>query len=190
MEKSFWPEVRVAAECMQESGIILYPTDTIWGLGCNANDEQAIAKIFRLKQREDSKSLIILIAEPKDIFQYVADPPPDIIDIIKSFEDPTTIIYQGAIHLPDSLIHVDGTIAIRVTKDPFCKALIKKMQSPLVSTSANISGHPSPVNFGHVESEIKEGVDYIVNYRQDEESNPLPSRILKFDDQGQLIRIR
>jgi len=177
-------------EIINKGGIILYPTDTIWGIGCNATNAAAIAHIYRLKQRDDSKSLIILLAEAKDIFKYAANPHPDIVDIISGFERPTTVIYEQAIGLPVNLINADGTIAIRITKDPFCKMLIKRMKKPLVSTSANISGMLSPASYSDISNEVKAGVDYIVQHRMDEVSDALPSQILKIREDGSFDFIR
>jgi len=185
-----WSEVKKANDVIESGGIILYPTDTIWGIGCDALNEKAITRIYALKNRADSKSLIILLAEPKDIFQFVANPHPDIISIVQSFERPTTVIYNQAIGLPDSLISQDGSIAIRITRDPFCKSLLKKMKKPLVSTSANISGNPSPKEFSTIESAIKNGVDYIVSHRQDEKTNVPSSRIVRIHEDGSLDIIR
>jgi len=185
-----WAEINKALHVVENGGLILYPTDTIWGIGCDALNGEAIHKVYHLKQRDDAKSLIILLAEAKDIFHYVANPHPDIISIIHSFERPTTVIYEQAIGLPDNLRNADGSIAIRVTKDPFSKSLIKKMKRPLVSTSANISGSPSPENFDAVAKEIKDGVDYIVNHRRDEKENPPSSRILKINADGSFTVIR
>jgi len=183
-------EVNKALEAIKEGGIILYPTDTIWGLGCDATNPDAIKKIYALKQRDDAKSLIILLAEAKDIFRFVANPHPDIVSIIQEFERPTTVIYEQALGLPDNLINMDGSIAIRVTRDPFCKSLIKRLKGPLVSTSANISGELSPGCFADIDTRIKESVDYIVPLRQDELNNMPPSRIVRFDKDGSLSVIR
>lgn len=186
-----WSEVKNAVEIIDAGGLILYPTDTIWGIGCDALNETAIGKIFKLKNRADSKSLIILLAEAKDLFKFVANPHPDIVSIVQSFEQPTTVIYDQAIGLPPSLISADGSIAIRVTKDPFCKSLIKKMKKPLVSTSANVSGNPSPKGFATIETAIKEGVDYIVKHRQEEPYKELrPSTIIRIHEDGSKDIIR
>jgi L-threonylcarbamoyladenylate synthase len=183
-------EINKALKVVEEGGLILYPTDTIWGIGCDATNSQAIKRIYELKQRDDSKSLIILLAEAKDIFQYVANPHPDIVDIVKQFERPTTVVYDQAIGLPDNLINKDGSIAIRVTKDPFCKSLIKRLKRPLISTSANISGSPSPKSYDDIQEEIKAGVDYIADHRRDEKSEVPPSRILKMLADGSIEVIR
>lgn len=183
-------DINLAADIILNGGLILYPTDTIWGIGCNALSPKAVEKVFKLKQRADSKSLIILLAEAKDIFQYVAAPPPDIIDQIKNFQRPTTVIYDLAIGFPDKLIAEDGSIGIRVTKDDFCKRLIKKIGVPLVSTSANISGQAAAKTFPEISVDIKTGVDYIVNYRQDDQSVQAASRIIRYLPDGNIKVIR
>jgi L-threonylcarbamoyladenylate synthase len=183
-------EINKTLEIVDHGGIILYPTDTIWGIGCDATNAAAIKKIYALKQRDDSKSMIILLAEAKDIFQYVANPHPDIVHIIHGFERPTTVIYEQAIGLPDNLVSADGSVAIRVTKDPFCKSLIKRMRKPLISTSANISGKPSPQAFGQIDKAIINGVDYVVDHRRTEEGSVPPSRILKILTDGSIQVIR
>ena len=183
-------EVNKALEILSKGGIILYPTDTIWGIGCDATNAAAIANIYKLKQRDDSKSLIILLAEAKDIFKYVANPHPDIIHIINEFKKPTTVIYEQAIGLPGNLVNADGTIAIRITKDPFCKMLIKRLKNPLVSTSANLSGMPSPQSFKDISDEIKSGVDYVVKHRMEEASGIMPSQILRIKEDGSFDYIR
>lgn len=183
-------EVRKAYDVMKQGGIILYPTDTIWGIGCNALDAKAIAKIYALKQRDDAKSLIILLAEAREVFQYVAGPHPDIVNIIQSFERPTTVIYEHAIGLPANLVNQDGSIAIRVTRDPFCKSLIKKLSGPLVSTSANISGQPAPSTFHQVPDIIRQGVDYLVNEQVAGSGTGLASQIVRIQEDGSLNVIR
>ena len=186
----FEEDVKKATECLKTGGIVLYPTDTIWGLGCNPFDEKAVERLFAVKNRPKEKSLVILLAEARDIIQYVAAPHPDIIDIVSSFTTPTTVIYDGALGFPDNVAHADGSIAIRVTTDPFCKALIKRWGKPLVSTSANLSGEPSPANFSMVSHAIRNNVDYIVEHRQDDTEPAQPSRIVKINDDGTLDIIR
>lgn len=185
-------EINKACAIMQAGGIILYPTDTIWGIGCDALNAAAIQKIYELKQRPDSKSLIILLADPKDIFSFVAAPPPDIVGILDLYSDrPTTVIYDQAVGLPDNLVNKeDGSIAIRITKDPFCKRIIKKTGHPLVSTSANISNSPSAKSYAAIQAEIKLGVDYIVDYRREDTSEQPPSRIIKINQDGSIKVIR
>ena len=183
-------DINKALEVLTKGGLLLYPTDTIWGIGCDATDAAAVKRIYTLKQRDDAKSLIVLLAEAKDIFKYVANPHPDIVSIVQEFDRPTTVIYEQAIGLPNNLVNQDGSIAIRVTKDHFCKSLIKRLKKPLVSTSANISGRPSPRSFSDIEQEVKEGVDYIVDYRRTEENNGPASRILRILADGNVEIIR
>lgn len=186
----FETDISNCVNTINNGGIILYPTDTVWGLGCDATNEAAVSKIFDLKQRPQQKSLVILLAEARDILQYVAAPPPDIIDIVSSFEIPTTVIYEGALGIADNAINENGTVAIRVTTDPFCKALIKRLQKPLVSTSANISGQPTPATYTGVSPAITGGVDYCAHYRRDDNVPRTPSRIVRISGDGDIEIIR
>lgn len=186
----FEQDIKAAVAVLNNGGTILYPTDTVWGIGCNALDEKAVDTVFAIKQRPAEKSLIVLLADARDILKYVAAPHPDIIAIVEEFERPTTVIYEGGINMADNVINENGSIAIRVTTDPFCKALIKRLQKPLVSTSANISGAPTAAIFSEVSTAIKEGVDYIVQYRQDDNSITPPSRLIKMDDEGNITVLR
>lgn len=183
-------EVDKALQTLLEGGIILYPTDTVWGIGCDATNVAAVKKIYALKQRSDTKSMIALLAEPKEVFKYVARPHPDILHLLKQFEQPTTVIYPQAIGLADNLVNQDGSIAMRVTKDPFCKVLLKRLKKPLVSTSANISGRPTPANYSSISPAIIQGVDYVVQWRQEQNANPSPSRIIRILDSGEIEIIR
>jgi len=188
--ENFETDVERSIEVMQEGGIILYPTDTIWGIGCDATQEKPVRRIFDLKQREDSKSMIILVAEEKDILQYVAAPDLAVFDFIEKQTRPTTIIFEHAIGLPDNLVSSDGSIAIRIVQDSFCRHLIKRLRKPIVSTSANISGQPSPQHFQNVSNVIKKGVDYIVKWRQNDLSSSQPSQIIKWKSDGNYEVIR
>lgn len=175
---------------LRSGGLILYPTDTIWGIGCDATNETAVKRIFDLKQRDESKSLVILMADPRDLVKYLSQPPPDIADTIAQFDRPTTVIYEGALHLAPNVIHEDDTVAIRLVQDTFCRHLVKRLRKPLVSTSANISGAPSPANFTEISAEIRNGVDYVVQYRQDDLVPRQPSRIVRIQPDGrqQILR--
>ncbi len=186
----FEDDIKNCISTLNNRGTVLYPTDTIWGLGCDALNEDAVEKIFVIKNRPKEKSLIVLLAEPRDILYFVAAPPPDIIDIVEQFTEPTTIIYQGAIHFPDNVVNTDGTIAIRVTTDPFCKALIKRLRKPIISTSANLSGEPTAAFFSQINPAIVQQVDYVVKYKQDDHTPKKPSRIARIDDEGNLDYIR
>ena len=190
MDNVFSTEITNALEVLRRGGIILYPTDTIWGIGCDATNADAVEKIYKIKQREDSKSLIILVAEEREILQYVAAPDPAVFDFIEKQSKPTTIIFEKAIGLPDQLISDDGSIGIRIVQDEFCRHLVKRLRRPLVSTSANISGMPTPQHFNEISPEIKKGADYIVQYRQDDLQPALPSQIIKWNNNGEHFVIR
>ena len=169
---------------LQNGGTILYPTDTIWGIGCDATNEDAVAKIYQLKQRNESKSMIILVAEESDILNYTKQPSLKIYDYIKGIHKPTTVIYNDAINLAKNLINADGSIGIRIVKDDFCKDLIKAFGKPIVSTSSNISGYPPPQFFYDIDILIKNGVDYIVTHRQEDEVPGIPSTVIKMNEDG------
>ena len=191
MDASFFDtEVEKALTILRNGGVILYPTDTVWGLGCNAGDKNAIDKIYKIKKRSDQKAMIILVAGERDVMQYVAAPDPAVFDFIEEQTRPTTIIYEHAVGLPHNLPGDDGSIAIRIVQDDFCRHLIKRLRKPLVSTSANISGMPSPKNFSEVSGEIIDSVDHVVKWRQDDLTAAQPSQIIKWDNDGKRTIIR
>ena len=183
-------DIEPCLEKLLNGELILYPTDTVWGIGCDATNREAVEKIFKLKQRADSKAMIVLVPEEKDILQYVTQPALQIFDYIKGIQRPTTVIYEGAIGLADNLIGEDGSVAIRICEDPFCKQLLKRFKKPLVSTSANMSGYPPPPCFKDIEPAIINGVDYVVQYRQEEEEFRKPSSVIKWEKNGSLSIIR
>lgn len=190
MDKEFFDrEVEDALAVLRNGGIILYPTDTIWGVGCNATDEKAVQKVFELKRREDSKSMIVLVADEREVLQYVAAPDLAVFDFIKQQTRPTTVIFEGAIGFPDNLVAADGSIAIRIVEDEFCRHLIKRLRKPIVSTSANISGETAPKTFGEISEEIKKGVDHVVQWRQNDEIPAQPSQIIKWEN-GEVVYLR
>lgn len=186
----FENDIKNCIRALENGETILYPTDTVWGIGCDALNEEAIERVFALKHRPKEKSLIVLLADARDVIQYIAAPHPDIIDIVENFETPTTVIYEGAIGFPENLVHENGSVAIRVTDDPFCKALIKRFRKPIVSTSANLSGEPTAAFFSQISDEIKQNAGYVVHYRQDDETPKAPSQIIKIDDEGNITRLR
>jgi len=185
----FQPDIEPSLKTLESGGLILYPTDTIWGIGCDATNPDAVRKVYDLKQRADEKALIILVAEERDVLQYVAGADLAVFDHLQQSVKPTTVIYEGAIGLADNLIGQDGSIAIRICREPFCRHLLKRFRKPIVSTSANISGQPSAPFFDQVSAEIKSGVDYIVKYRQDDHTPAAPSSIIKWKN-GEAIVIR
>jgi L-threonylcarbamoyladenylate synthase len=186
----FREDINQALDALRKGGIILYPTDTIWGIGCDATNAEAVKRVYDIKQREDSKSMLVLLENPNLILSYIEEMPEVAWDLIEFAEKPTTIIYDRAKNLAKNLIAEDGSIGIRITKEAFTQQLIQRFRKPLVSTSANISGQPSPQNFDSISDEIKSKVDYIVNYRQEEVSNPAPSGIIKLGVSGLIQIIR
>jgi L-threonylcarbamoyladenylate synthase len=190
MTNDFEDDIKSGVLALQWGGVMLYPTDTIWGLGCDAMNEVAVEKIFAIKQRPKEKSMIILLADARDILQYVAAPHPDIIAIVEAFDRPTTVIYENGLGFPDNVVNKDGSIAIRVTNDLFCKALIKRFRKPIISTSANISGHQSPSTYKMVNNIIIQSVDYSVKFRQGDDTIHAPSRLVRIKDDGGLEVIR
>lgn len=183
-------EVNKALEIIEQGGVILYPTDTVWGIGCDATNEAAVQRVFAIKERAESKSLVMLLPDVKSVFNFVADPYPDLMGLLGSFDRPTTVIYPQAIGLAANALPEDSSVAIRVTADPFCKTLLKRLKKPLISTSANISGEPAPKTFAEIDTRIKSRVDYIVNHRRKETEGAAPSRIIKIEDDGSITVIR
>lgn len=183
-------DIQSCLRAFKQHGVILYPTDTIWGLGCDAQDEEAIEKIYRIKQRDKEKNFILLMTDFRQLSRYLASPWPELESLVSSFENPTTIIYPDAVDLPDKLMSSDRSIAVRITRDPFCRSLIKRMRSPLVSTSANLSGQAAAATFNRIDPLIRSQVDYSVSWRQDENKEAQPSAILKVNKDGSFIKIR
>jgi L-threonylcarbamoyladenylate synthase len=177
-------EVAKAFKILQEGGIILYPTDTIWGIGCDATNTEAVQKIYRLKQRDEAKSMIILLDTENKLESYVRDVNPLAYDLIEYAENPLTLVMPGAKNVSPALIAADGSIGIRVTSNDFCKQLIQRLRKPLVSTSANISGKPSPQYFSQIDQEVIDGVDYVVDIDQHSKEIKNPSTIMKLSPDG------
>jgi L-threonylcarbamoyladenylate synthase len=183
-------EVAKALTVLQNGGIILYPTDTIWGIGCDASNEEAVKKIYALKQREESKSMIVLLDNDNKLQSYVSEVPDIAFDLIEYAENPLTLIMPGAKNLAKNLIAADGSIGLRIAKHQFCQQLIQRLRKPLVSTSANISGQPSPKNFNAISAEIIEGVDYVVDLEQYDTTEKRPSTIMRLEPDGRFEFIR
>jgi L-threonylcarbamoyladenylate synthase len=185
--EDFKNDIEQCLKVLNEGGTILYPTDTIWGLGCDATNFNAVEKIINLKQRPENKSFVILVSDEKELMQYVATLDLAIFDFLDKQTNPTTVIYENAIGLADNVLAKDGSVAIRICKDEFCKTLIKRFRKPIVSTSANISNQPSPGLFYEISPIIKEGVDYMVNYRQNDKNPTKASSIIKWIDNEVII---
>ena len=178
-----------AITVLQQGGIILYPTDTIWGIGCDATNAKAAEKIIALKHRPANKSFVVLVDSEKDILKYTASPDLAVFDYLQTVQKPTTVIYEHALGLAENVCNDDGSIAIRICNDEFCRYIIKRFRKPIVSTSANLSGEPSAKNFTEISNAIKQGVDYIVQYKQRDTSFGGASSIVRWE-RGKLQIIR
>ncbi|AWM12696.1 threonylcarbamoyl-AMP synthase [Flavobacterium sediminis] len=182
-------EIQNALEVIQKGGIILYPTDTVWGIGCDATNEEAVKKIYALKQREESKSMLVLVNGERMLYQVFNEIPQVAWDIWDNTKKPTTLILDKPKNIAKNLIADDNTLGIRLVSEPFCYKLMERMRKPLVSTSANISGQPAPKSFQEISPEIIKGVDYVVNLHRDKICDK-PSTIIKLtlDSQVKIIR--
>ena len=190
-EQRYDPEdMKAALDTLKKGGIMLYPTDTIWGIGCDATNKEAVEKIYRLKNRPDSKSMLVLVCSESQLERLVGEIPEAAEMLLETAVNPLTIIYDRANGVAENLLAPDGSIGIRITDELFSKTLCRKFGKPIVSTSANISGQPSPAVFKDISEEIKEGVDYIVRYGQDDEKAHKQSNIIKVSNKGVIKVIR
>lgn len=183
-------DIEACLKVLKNGGLILYPTDTVWGIGCDATNEEAVAKIYALKNRNEEKSMIILLADEIEILKYTDQEQLTIFDYIKGIVKPVTVIYNEAKYLAKNLINKDGSIGIRIVKDKFCQQLIREFGKPIVSTSSNVSGYPPPSLFSDIDIKIKNGVDYVVQHRQDDNTPSQPSTVIRLNDDGSYIIIR
>lgn len=183
-------DIRRAVEVMNKGGIILYPTDTIWGLGCDATNADAVRRIYEIKQRTDAKALISLVDSETKVQFYVKEVPEVAWDVMELSERPMTVVFDGGRNLAPNLLAEDGSVAIRITKEAFSKELCMRMKRAVVSTSANISGQPAPRCFSEISEEIKGAVDYICTSRQDEPPTQTASSIIKLGAGGEVTIIR
>lgn len=183
-------DINQALETLKNGGLILYPTDTIWGIGCDATNPEAVEKVFALKGRDKNKSMLILLHNDNQLASYVREIPEVAYELIEASDRPMTIIYSGAKNLAENAIAEDGSIGIRIVNHPFCEQLLQRFRKPIISTSANISGQPSAASFDEIAEEIKNGVDYIVKFGQQDKGDGKPSIILKLDPSGKFEFIR
>ncbi len=183
-------EVKKTAEIIQKGGIILYPTDTIWGIGCDATNEEAVKKIYQIKQRTDNKAMLVLLDSAAKLPYFIEEVPEIAYDLIEVTDRPTTIIYPNARNIASNLVGEDRSLGIRITQEAFSKRLCAFAKKPIVSTSANISGCPSPRFFSEISEDIKNAVDYIVDYRREEKQSAQPSSIIKLGVKGEVEIIR
>lgn len=186
---NFDNDIEACLSVLRNGGLILYPTDTVWGIGCDATNPKAVERVYALKQRPDNKAMIVLLANERDVLQYVASPDLAVFDYLATCTKPTTVIYEGAIGLAENLVGADGSIAIRLCREDFCRHLLKRFRKPLVSTSANLSGTPTAASFAAISAEIRGGVDYVVQYRQDDTTPASPSAVISWKN-GQVNIIR
>lgn len=189
-QKEIAEDIRTAVQTLRQGGLILYPTDTIWGIGCDASNEEAVRRIFQLKQRADSKAMICLVDSANRMQRYLRQVPDVAWDLVEYADKPLTLILDGAVNLAPSLIAEDGSVGLRVTKENISHELCYRFERAVVSTSANISGEPSPACFDEISDEIKQGVDYIMRSRQNDTSKSKPSQIIKLGIDGRVQIIR
>ena len=190
MNEAMKEEIKKACEVMQKGGVILYPTDTVWGIGCDATNAKAVKRVYEIKQRADSKAMLVLVDSDVKVDFYVRDVPEVAWDLIEYATKPLTIIFDEARNLAPNLLAEDGSVGIRVTHEEFSRQLCFRFRKAIVSTSANISGQPSPAVFADISEEVKQAVDYIVDYRQNEVATAKPSSIIKLGKGGEVKVIR
>ena len=190
IKNEFGRDATEAVKVLRSGGVILYPTDTVWGLGCDATNAQAVHRIYEIKQRAENKSLIILVNSVPMLERYVDNPPEVALQMAELSERPMTVIYDRGRSLAEGVASADGSVGVRVCSDPFCDALITGLRKPLVSTSANISGNSTPAIFDDISEEVKGAVDYVCLWRQDDRSRSKPSSVIKVSGNGVVKIIR
>ena len=183
-------DIKKAVEVLRAGGVILYPTDTVWGIGCDATNADSVSRIFKIKRREESKSMITLFDSTARVQQYIAKIPDVALDMMELSDKPLTLILDGAKNLADNLIAADGTLGVRVTNEEFSRELCARFRKPIVSTSANISGEPTPATFAEISSEIIDAMDYVVSFRQNDTIRHKPSSIVRLASNGAVKIIR
>lgn len=183
-------DIKKACEIMEKGGIILYPTDTIWGIGCDATNEDAVKRVYEIKKRIDSKALIVLVDKPVKVEFYVREVPEIAWNLLDVADKPLTIVYPNARNLATNVLADDGSVGIRITQETFSRKLCERFRKAIVSTSANISGQPAPTNFNEISDEIKQAVDYVVTYRQDDPYQPSPSSVIWIGEGGVIKILR
>lgn len=186
----FEEDVKDSLISLKKGGVILYPTDTVWGLGCDATDPEAVEKIYKIKSRSESRSLLILVNGVQMLERYVKDIPEIALELATVSDDPLTIIYPSGKNLAQGVCSEEGSVGIRICKDEFCQELINRFRKPIVSTSANLSGRPSPGYFGDIEKLIIDQVDYVVKYRQNDRQHHSASPVIKIRQNGTIKIIR
>ena len=191
-ENKFAEDARRAAEVMRRGGVVVYPTDTVWGIGCDATNDAAVRRIYEIKQRSDHKAMIVLASSPQEVERYTDGMPDIAFDLMDAAEGgrPLTIVYDKGRLLAPSLLGADGSVGIRVTSEPFSHSLCRAMRRPIVSTSANISGQPAPALFSEIPQEILDAADYVVECRRGETQRHRPSAVIRLTNDGVVSVIR
>jgi len=172
---------------LHAGGIILFPTDTIWGLGCDATDPQAVERLFALKRRPPEKALVVLLPDERDLLQYVAAPDPAVFDYIEQTDKPTSIIFDNVLGLADNVLAPDGSAAIRIVKEDFCRHLLKRFRKPITASSANYSGEATPSHFATIDASLLNAVDYAAQYRRNDRNDGVPSRMVRWTKDGPVL---
>src|SRR5512133_789393 len=190
MKNEFGEDIKNALKVLRAGGVILYPTDTVWGLGCDATNAGAVRKIFEIKNRNDAKSLIVLVNSAAMLTRYVDSPPEVALQMAEWSEKPLTVVYDRGRNLAEGVASSDGSVGVRICSEPFCDALIDALRKPLISTSANISGEETPAIFDEISDEIVSAVDYVCLYRQDDRSKASPSSVIKVSANGTVKILR
>ncbi len=190
MKSEFADDIRNALKVLRAGGVILYPTDTIWGLGCDATNAEAVRKIYDIKHRAESKSLIVLVNSANMLTWYVDNPPEVALQMAELSETPLTIVYDRGRNLAEGIAQSDGSVGVRICNDPFCDELISALRKPLVSTSANISGSNTPAIFDEISGEMKDSVDYICLWKQDDLSRAKASSVIRVSGNGAVKILR
>lgn len=178
----FSDDIEQCLAVLQQGGVILYPTDTIWGLGCDATNVAGVEQLMHIKGKPANKGLIVLLASERDVLRYAANPDLEVFNYLENTDKPTTVIYDQGLNVADEILNEDGSIAIRLVKEDFCRHLLKRFKKPIVSTSANLHGQPSPQNFKSISPEVKRLADYVVNFRQVDEKVHSPSSLIKWEN--------
>lgn len=188
--KTIDEDIKLACETLRKGGVILYPTDTVWGIGCDAIQSNVVKRVFEIKRRADNKALIVMLGDEQLLELYVDEVPEIAYDLIDAAVKPLTIVYDGGCNLAPELLGEDGSVGIRITKENFSSRLCRAYRKPIVSTSANISGEPTPAIFDEISENIKNSVDYIVETRRDDNEPHLPSSVIKLGVGGTIKIIR
>jgi L-threonylcarbamoyladenylate synthase len=190
MKNEFGDDIKNALKVLRTGGVILYPTDTVWGLGCDATNAGAVRKIYEIKRRSDAKSLIVLVNSAAMLTRFVDSPPEVALQMAEWSEKPLTVVYDKGRSLAEGVASSDGSVGVRICSEPFCDALIDALRKPLISTSANISGEEAPALFDEISEEIVNAVDYVCLYRQDDRSKVSPSSVIKVSANGAIKILR